>query len=171
MTTSALTTPLPATAIREFRHALGQFATGVTVVTARQPDGSLLGMTVSSFNSLSLNPPLVLFSLAQHSTSGTTLRELDHYAINVLSQEQSELSGHFARPGDKSWSGIAWRPGEYDLPLLEGALASFECASWNHYEGGDHIIFLGQVMAYHLPQPTTSPLIFFRGGYHALRSD
>ena len=168
MTSRANEHGLPLFPARELRHALGQFATGVTVVTAIGRSGAMLGMTVSSFNTLSLDPPLILFSLARQSASGDALRAVEGYAVNILSRGQGPVSNQFARPGDDKWSGIAWRRGEHGAPLLNGALASFECLSHCHYEGGDHVIFVGRVMAYHLHEQPEPPLIFFRGGYHDL---
>ncbi|AHF76629.1 Putative oxygenase [Sodalis praecaptivus] len=163
--------PLPVFAPQALRHALGQFATGVTVVTAEQADGGLLGMTVSSFNTLSLDPPLILFSLGRHSTSGVALEAVGRYAVNILSREQASLSNQFARPGGDKWSGVGWRRGGYGAPLLAGALASFECQTHRLYDGGDHIILVGRVMAFHLDPGAMPPLIFFRGGYHYLEGE
>lgn len=163
--------PLPVFAPQALRCALGQFATGVTVVTAEQADGGLLGITVSSFNTLSLDPPLILFSLGRHSIRGISIEAAGRYAVNILSREQTSLSDQFACIGDDKWSGVAWRRGEYGVPLLSKALASFECQTHCLYDGGDHVILVGRVMAFHLNPDTPLPLIFFRGGYHYLEGN
>jgi flavin reductase (DIM6/NTAB) family NADH-FMN oxidoreductase RutF len=129
----------------QFRHALGQFATGVTVVTAVNPADGLVGLTVSSFNSVSLSPPLVLWSLALKSSSMAALLACKHYAINVLSAEQSALGNQFATRGIDRYAGVHWHPGQHGAPLLVGAVATFECFNRSRHEEGDHIIFVGEV--------------------------
>jgi len=129
----------------QFRQALGQFATGVTVVTAINSEGGLVGLTVSSFNSVSLSPPLVLWSLALKSSSMAALLTCKHYAINVLSAEQSALGNQFATLGIDRYAGVHWHPGQHGAPLLVGAVATFECFNRSRHEEGDHIIFVGEV--------------------------
>lgn len=129
----------------QFRQALGQFATGVTVVTAVNPAGGLVGLTVSSFNSVSLAPPLVLWSLALKSSSMAALLACRHYAINVLSFEQTALANQFASKGIDRYAGVHWHPGAHGAPLLAGAVATFECFNRSRHEEGDHIIFVGEV--------------------------
>lgn len=135
----------PAFSPREFRDALGMFATGVTIVTARGADGALIGMTANSFNSVSLEPPLVLWSLAHKASSLRAFSTGSHYAINVLTVEQRELAERFARRGIDRWAGVAHHPGLNGAPVLEGAAAVFECFNRSQYVEGDHTIFVGQV--------------------------
>ena len=129
----------------QFRQALGQFATGVTVVTAVTPAGELVGLTVSSFNSVSLAPPLVLWSLALKSSSMAAVRASKHYAINVLSSKQAALATQFSTKGIDRYAGVHWHPGACGAPLLVGAVATFECFNRSRHEEGDHIIFVGEV--------------------------
>ncbi|SHI98324.1 NADH-FMN oxidoreductase RutF, flavin reductase (DIM6/NTAB) family [Roseomonas rosea] len=151
---------------RALRHALGQFATGVAIVTAPGAEAPV-GMTISSFNSVSLDPPLVLFSVARSAHSLPALLDAPGYAIHVLGREQEETSGRFARALAGKWQGIGHRPGLHDAPLLDGALAHFECAAHARHDGGDHVIFLARVLRFSL-RDAGEPLIFFRGRYRAL---
>jgi flavin reductase (DIM6/NTAB) family NADH-FMN oxidoreductase RutF len=146
------------------RTAFGRFATGVTIVTARAPAGELIGITVNSFSSVSLDPPLVLFSIDKHCGSLAGLRAASAVAINVLGRDQEDLSGRFARPFTDKWAGIAHRQGLANAPLLDGAVACFECSPWAVYEGGDHLIFVCRVERYgcDLEKP---PLLFYGGRY------
>lgn len=129
-----------------FRAALGRFATGVTIVTAQSPDGSLVGLTASSFNSVSLQPPLILWSLSRQSSVMPVCQSVSHYAINVLSAQQKELAIRFASKGVDRWAGVPYAEGAHGSPLLEGAIATFECFNRSRYEEGDHIIFVGEVL-------------------------
>lgn len=129
----------------EFRAALGQFTTGVTIVTARAADGSLVGLTANSFNSVSLSPPLVLWSLGRQSGTMAGFQSASHYAINVLSADQRLLAERFARKGIDRFEGVAWQPGLSGAPVIDGALAVFECAHRSQHDEGDHIIFVGRV--------------------------
>lgn len=159
-----------------FRSALGQFATGVTVITTRTPtpDGGsrLLGFTASSFNSVSLGPPLVLWSLSQSSSSLAAFIDNPHYAINVLASDQIALSRQFsassrAQPtgvvADR-FAGIAWRDGSRGAPIIDGCCAWFECFNRSRYEEGDHVIFVGEVERCGF-EPR-EPLIYQGGDYH-----
>ena len=130
---------------REFRASLAMFATGVTIVTARTPSGELVGLTANSFNSVSLNPPLVLWSLSQAASSLAMLSKGSHYAINVLAADQKALAERFAGKRDDRWQGVAFTDGVAGAPLLEGAAASFECFNRSRYPEGDHVIFVGEV--------------------------
>src|SRR3569623_404748 len=132
----------------EFRKALGSFATGVTIITTRGADGSPIGLTVNSFNSVSLNPPLVLWSLAATSLSLTIFRAASHWAVHVLASDQESLSGRFARRGEDKFSGRTIEEGAGGVPLLTGCAARFECRTAFQYEGGDHVIFVGEVLAF-----------------------
>jgi flavin reductase (DIM6/NTAB) family NADH-FMN oxidoreductase RutF len=153
----------------EFRQMLGVFPTGVAVVTARGPDGLLHGMTVSSFNSVSLEPPLVLFSVARTVLSFSAWQAARLWGISVLGETQDGLSTRFAQSGGGKWSGVEPMIGATGVPLLPGAVAHFECERHAVYEGGDHLIFVGRVLA--LGRPTGSgarPLVFYSGRYHQI---
>ncbi len=128
-----------------FRAALGRFATGVTIVTAQADDGTLVGLTANSFNSVSLAPPLVLWSLSQQSQSLPVFHSGSHYAIHVLGAHQRDLAQRFAARGVDRWEGVPYQLGASGAPLLEGAVAVFECFNRSQYEEGDHIIFVGEV--------------------------
>jgi flavin reductase (DIM6/NTAB) family NADH-FMN oxidoreductase RutF len=151
---------------RRLRDALGAFPTGVAIVTAVS-GSERLGMTISSFNSVSLSPPLVLFSLARRAYSFAAWCGAAHYAINILSRDQEQLSNRFARPGDK-WTGVVTLEGTTGAPLLPNALASFECEAHARHDGGDHAIFVGRVVALHRSALTSEPLLFFGGRYRRL---
>jgi flavin reductase (DIM6/NTAB) family NADH-FMN oxidoreductase RutF len=152
----------------QLRRALGRFATGVAVVTAQAPDGVPVGMTMSSFNSVSLDPPLVLFSVDRRAHSLPAILRADGYGINVLGQDQQDVSTRFARTGGDKWSGIEHRPGFAGAPLLAGAIAQFECAPHAQHDGGDHVIILARVVRFNAIDE--APLIFFSGCYHGLAS-
>lgn len=147
-----------------FRNALGMFATGVTIVTARTPDGRLVGLTANSFNSVSLSPPLVLWSLGRRAGSLPIFSAGSHYAINILAAEQKELAERFATRDIDRFAGVAWREGAGGAPVLQGVAAVFECANRSRYEEGDHVIFVGAVEACSA-RPGAQPLIFHGGRY------
>ncbi|WP_119153281.1 flavin reductase family protein [Caldimonas tepidiphila] len=149
----------------EFRAALGTFATGVTIVTARDADGTLIGLTANSFNSVSLDPPLVLWSLSMRAGSMPVFQRGSHYAINILAADQRELAERFARKGEDRWAGVAWKEGVAGAPVLEGAMAVFECFNRSRYEEGDHVIFVGEVERC-THTPGAAPLIFHGGRFY-----
>lgn len=153
---------------RRFRDALGAFPTGVAIVTAAADSGERLGMTVSSFNSVSLSPPLVLFSLARRAHSFAAWCRTRHYAVNILSRDQEQLSNRFARALGDKWADTVAIGGATGAPLLPNALAAFECAAHARHDGGDHAIFVGRVVALHLSAQRHEPLIFFGGRYRRL---
>ena len=165
MNTSSPRAPAPAFDAPHFRKALGQFATGVTVITTRLADGSFRGLTASSFNSVSLAPPLVLWSLSQQAGSMPTIRSGSHYAINILAADQKELAQRFATRDIDRFAGVAWREGAGGAPVLDGAVATFECANRSQYEEGDHVIFVGEVEACSRAEHA-QPLIFHGGRYY-----
>ncbi len=140
----AAATPAPFDC-RAFRNALGGFATGVTVVTAMAAEGTPVGLTVSSFNSVSLEPPLVLWSLSANSPSLGIFESASHFAVNVLAANQEEVSNRFASRLEDKFDGVSWQPGLGGAPVLAGTCASFECANVVRHAGGDHLIFIGQV--------------------------
>ncbi|MBC7599904.1 MAG: flavin reductase family protein [Polaromonas sp.] len=149
----------------EFRAALGMFATGVTIVTARGPDGELIGLTASSFNSVSLAPPLVLWSLAQAAGSMAALSTGSHYAINILAADQKELAERFSAKRADRWLDVAWSPGAAGSPLLAGVVATFECFNRSRYEEGDHVIFVGEVERC-AHRAGAAPLLFHGGKFY-----
>ncbi len=154
---------------RCLRDALGAFSTGVVVVTGVSRAGERLGMTASSFNSVSVDPPLVLFSVARRAHSFPAWMQIERYAINVLSQSQELISNRFARPLGDKWSELVVIEGETGAPLLPNALASFECETHAHFDGGDHIIFVGRVVALRTTsRKQAQPLIFYGGRYRHL---
>ena len=155
----------PSFSPKEFRAALGMFATGVTIVTAVAPDGKPIGLTASSFNSVSLDPPLVLWSLASAAASLPAFRAGSHYAINILSAEQRTLAERFALKGADRWSGVEFTRGTGDAPLITGAVATFECFNRSRYEEGDHVIFVGEVERCNW-RPGAAPLLFHGGRFY-----
>ncbi len=141
------------------------FATGVTIVTARTADGQLIGLTANSFNSVSLDPPLVLWSLARAAASLPAMFAGSHYAINILAADQRELAERFASRGVDRFEGLAFTEGAGGAPLIAGAAASFECFNRSRYEEGDHVIFVGEVERC-THRPGASPLLFHGGKFY-----
>ncbi len=152
---------------RAFRQALGQFATGVAVITAQAVDGSAIGLTMSSFNSVSLDPPLILFSIDRKSFSLNAMIGAKGYAVHILGRDQEHLSDKFARALGDKWTPVEHTFGDNAAPLIAGALAHFECGPYAHHDGGDHVIFVGRVERF-VAYPQNDPLIFFRGTYRSL---
>ena len=148
----------------EFRAALGSFATGVTVVTALDANGLPIGLTANSFNSVSLSPPLVLWSLSRRAGSMPAFSSGSHYAINILAAEQHALAVRFASKDIDRFAGVAFRKGASGAPVLEGSDAVFECFNRSQYEEGDHIFFVGEV-EHCERREGASPLIFHGGRY------
>jgi flavin reductase (DIM6/NTAB) family NADH-FMN oxidoreductase RutF len=149
----------------EFRSALGMFATGVTIVTARAANGRLVGLTANSFNSVSLQPPLVLWSLSHAAASMAVFSSGSHYAINILAADQQELARRFAMKDVDRWTGVKFSEGAGGAPLLTGAAATFECFNRSRYQEGDHVIFVGEVEnCSH--RAGASPLLFHGGKYY-----
>ncbi len=151
----------------DFRQSLGSFATGVTIVTGRNNGGDPVGATVSSFNSVSLDPPLILFSLDYKSETLEPLKETGRCIVNVLSEGQEQLSNNFAKSGAVSWEGVDFETWDSGCPVLPGALANFECSVFATYPGGDHLIFVGQVERYETSDGGR-PLLFYGGRYGRL---
>ena len=129
----------------QFRQALSQFATGVTVITTRQADGSFRGLTASSFNSVSLEPPLVLWSLSEGANSMPIFSGNSHYVINVLGADQAHLAQRFSRRTEDPFAGVDYALSRTGQPILKGASAWFECHNRSRYPEGDHVIFVGEV--------------------------
>src|SRR6202048_3712263 len=148
---------------RDFRNALGTFATGVTIITAVTADGKPYGLTCNSFASVSLNPPLVLWSLLIYSQTMSIFQNASHFAVNVLGASQQALATRFATPSEDKFAGVEWKPGLGNAPILADSVANFQCRAVDRYYGGDHVIFLGAVEAYAYNRD--EPLLFARGGY------
>ena len=150
-----------------FRRALGRFPTGVAIITARTPQGQALGMTISSFNSVSLDPPLVLWSLAKRSAALAIFEQVDRYAIHILAAGQAGLARQFAKPaaqGDR-FAGVPWALNEFGVPRLKDECAAwFECHNRSRYPEGDHVILVGTVER--CGQSERLPLVFHAGGFH-----
>ncbi len=155
---------------RALRNALGRFATGVAVVTAIDPDGHPVGLTVNSFSAVSLNPPLVLWCLDNTSHNLAAFRRAGHHAINVLAAGQLDLSNRFATWPVERFAGLHWHPGAGGAPLLPDCCASFEVANEAAHPGGDHTIFVGRVERFS-ETPAMMPLLFHAGQYRALSED
>ncbi len=153
---------------REFKSALGRFATGVTVVTARHPDtGQPVGLTVSSFNSVSLNPPLILWSLVKTSSNRDAFERLQRYNIHILNAEQLALARQFSggSPQERFRDILLADAGEHDVPKLDDRYCSawFECYNRNHYHEGDHMILIGEVERCH--HTDALPLVYHAGSF------
>ncbi len=154
---------------REMRDAMGCFATGITVITAQDANGRHVGLTANSFNSVSLEPPLVLFSLDRRANCVDAFTLEMAFTVNVLGVEQQAVSNHFASKADDKFADMdfAWQTGDNGCAMLDGAIASFECVTEAVHEGGDHVIIVGRVT--HLNQvEDASPLLYFQGRYAAL---
>lgn len=148
---------------KDFRHALGSFATGVTIVTARAESGEPVGITANSFNSVSLDPPMVLWSLARNARSLSVFAGAKHWNVHVLANDQESLSNRFARAGEDKFGGLELDAGRTDAPLIPGCSARFQCRTAFQYDGGDHVIFVGEVIDY--DRTASPPLLYVTGGY------
>ena len=155
---------VPSFTSSDFRQALGMFATGVTIVTACDANGQRVGLTANSFNSVSLDPPLVLWSLSRQAGSLPAFSSGSHYAINILSADQRALAERFASRDGPRFEGLPLREGAGGAPIIEGAAAVFECFNRSRYEEGDHIIFVGEVERCEC-RPGATPLIFHGGRF------
>jgi flavin reductase (DIM6/NTAB) family NADH-FMN oxidoreductase RutF len=156
--------------LRALRHALGHYTTGVTIVTTRTPAGAHTGVTVNSFTSVSLDPPLLLFCLATRSSLFGAFEQAGHFAINVLAKSQQALSNRFARPSCNTWEGVKYESGPHGCALLTGAIGTFECARRAAYPGGDHLILVGEVLRFEAA-PAPEPLAFYLGSYGTFTRD
>lgn len=151
---------------RDFRNALGLFATGVTIVTTRTSAGEPIGLTANSFSSVSLSPPLVLWSLSLRSPNLPNFLQATHFAINVLARDQIALSQRFAKPMPRKFDGVVHSIGAHGMPLLDGTAAQFECRTEARHYSGDHVIFIGHVLHYRYAD--RAPLGYCRGRYVAI---
>lgn len=146
----------------DFRHVMGHYATGVTIVTTVDGSGTPHGLTVNSFSSLSLDPPLVLWSLRGNSASLPVFQGATHFAINILSSQQEQVSRDFAKPIDR-FAAVEWDEGLERLPLIRDSLGWVECALHSELPGGDHSLFVGRVLRARATQK--APLLYWRGAY------
>ena len=148
-----------------FKQAMAQFTSGVTVVTT-ELEGELYGMTVASFASLSLEPPLVLVCAGRNMQTHNAIAAAKRFGVSILAQDQQELSGRFASKSEDKFAGVDYRIGQLGVPLLAGAICTIECTLHSQLDGGDHSIFVGQVE----DSQTTDdpPLVYFRSGYRSL---
>jgi flavin reductase (DIM6/NTAB) family NADH-FMN oxidoreductase RutF len=154
-----------------FRQALGNFLTGVTVVTTSGPDGEPIGMTANAFTSVSLDPPLVLVCVARSASTFAAMEQARTYAVHVLHDGQDAISMRFAcsaADGIEKFSEIEWYRADSGLPLLDDALARLECTIVDRVEMGDHVGYVGRVDAAHAPERMLAPLAFYRGSYARL---
>jgi 3-hydroxy-9,10-secoandrosta-1,3,5(10)-triene-9,17-dione monooxygenase reductase component len=149
--------------LRQFRHALGRFATGITVITTTTPGGKREGLTANSFGAVSLDPPLVLWSLRQDAMSLPSFRRSRFFAVNVLASHQRAISNRFARPAADKFEEVEWRPGLGGCPTFPGCLALFECRLERTIEAGDHVVFIGRVERFEWR--AGDPLVFSCGHY------
>ena len=153
---------------REFRNALGSFATGVTVITTVGTDGDDIGVTASSFNSVSLDPPLILWSLDKRSMSMSAFERCDYFVVNVLGAEQVDISNRFARAGEDKFAGLQVERGFGNVAMLPGCSARFQCQPEFEYEGGDHVILVGRVIDFDVSE---RPGLVFQQGRYAVGTD
>jgi flavin reductase (DIM6/NTAB) family NADH-FMN oxidoreductase RutF len=154
---------------QEFRRALGRYVTGVTVITARTADGQPMGMTCNSFASLSLDPPLVQWSIAKTSRNYAAVCAIEHFAVHVLDSAQSGLSRQFASRDQDRFDKVEIETGLHDLPLLARFHARFECEIFARHDAGDHTIVIGRVLR--LCEQDGDPLVFYRGSFSGIASN
>lgn len=150
---------------REFRNAIGCFATGITVITTIDEDGRPIGLTANSFTSLSLDPPMVLFCLDRTVTSFDRFRKDSPFNVNILGADQEDISTRFAKSGEEKWNGFAFTAGLNSCPLLPGSIASFECRTVDLFVGGDHVIVTGEVTCMATAEGDPEPILYYRGQY------
>ena len=148
---------------RQFRNALGQFATGVTVVTAPDGEGGYVGVTASSFNSVSVDPPLILWSIDNGSRSRQAFEQAEYFAVNILAADQVDLSKHFAGQRDDKFVDVEFKLDDNGVPMLRGCSAWFHCRTRHLYAGGDHTIIVGEVV--HFDSRSRDGLLFHQGRY------
>lgn len=159
----------PAIDAEAYRSVLGRFVTGVTVMTVAGEDGTRAGVTANSFNTVSMDPPLILWSLALTAPSLTLFRENEHFAVNILAADQRDVALRFARPADDKFQGLATQAGATGAPLIEGALAHLECRVAHRYPGGDHEIIVGEIVR--MTGSDMQPLVFHGGRFCNVMSD
>lgn len=155
---------------REFRNALGSFATGVTIVTTMSEDGTPIGLTANSFSSVSLDPPMVLFCLDRKSYSFAHFTKSTHFVVNVLSAEQQAISSHFAKPSEDKWNEVTFDVCGVGCPSFANSLAIFECETCDIHPAGDHIIIVGRVESF-TRRAEGEPLLYYQGRYASLAQE
>lgn len=153
--------------IRTFRDTLGLFVTGVTVITTVTEQGEPVGITANSFNSVSLDPPLVLWSVGLNSRSLAAFEKAEHFAVHILREDQAALSQRFAKSGTDKFKGLTIKPGASNIPLLQDCAARLECTKYSQHEAGDHIIFVAKVERL-ASDPDAMPLVYHGGRYAEL---
>ena len=166
MTDSNAMAESPTNNTGNFRNALGSFATGVTVVTAIGRNGVKVGMTANSFNSVSLDPALVLWSIGRKSSCFDGFMQAKAFAIHVLAADQQAVSNHFARSGREKFADLHYTSGIDGVPILSHYSACFQCSTESQYDGGDHVILVGKVIEF--VNNELEPLLFYRGKYATL---
>ena len=165
------TTPQSPDGGRALRSALGRFSTGVAIVTTLTTDARPTGVTVNSFGSVSLEPALVLFSLARRAHIYEVFARAPAFTVNVLSQKQKLVSNRFTRPGSLVWDDIVHHTGANGCAVLADSLAWFECERRVEHDGGDHVILVGHVTAFGVSGEDADPLVFYRGNYGSFQGD
>lgn len=150
---------------RELRDAFGEFMTGVTIITTVDAEGNPHGLTANSFSSVSLEPPMAMFSLGRTSSTFDAFEAGNGFVFHILADDQRDLSMQFAAKGIDKFAGVDTRPGHNGIPVIEGALASFECSQEHVYEGGDHLIYVGRIEAFSVGDRDRPALGYFRGTY------
>jgi flavin reductase (DIM6/NTAB) family NADH-FMN oxidoreductase RutF len=155
----------PVTAER-FRRACGRFATGVAIAAAADSQGVPHGLTVNSFTSVSLHPPLILICLGHEVTSIEVFRAAPYFGLSILAEHQRDISDRFARKGEDRFDGLPWHPGATGAPLLNGVLAAIECRVERRIPAGDHDIFIGEMVAAHISEG--EPLVYYASRYRKL---
>jgi 4-hydroxyphenylacetate 3-hydroxylase, reductase component len=161
---------MPTEEARALRNSLGLFATGVCVVTAMDPSGHPMGLTINSFSSVSLNPPLILWSLDKGSDTMPIFGAIEAFTVNVLGDGAKDMSQRLSRKGHHGLHSGEWRAGATGAPILNDAIAHFDCALSARHDGGDHVILVGEVKA-HAHRDGAHPLLYYRGRYRALADD
>ena len=156
--------------IRKLRNVLGCYATGVAVITTRTASGDHVGVTVNSFSSVSLDPPLILFSLVRTANVLLGFQQATNFVVNILTSGQQTLSNMFARPSTACWADINFAHAANGCALFTDSLAHLECDKTAELDGGDHLIFIGTVTSFHLRSPV-DPLLFYRGAYGTYKRD
>ncbi len=152
----------------ELRNAFGLFTTGVTIITANPEGYEPFGVTANSFSSLSLDPPLLLWSLQKNSDTWDAFEATTRFAVNILSADQQDMSNRYAKKGDHNLAADEYILGDSGCAILKNCIASFECESTERYEGGDHIILVGKIVELNCNNPEAQPLVFQSGQYRRL---
>ncbi|MEE2654761.1 MAG: flavin reductase family protein [Pseudomonadota bacterium] len=150
---------------REFRNTVGCFATGITIITTIDVDGSPIGLTANSFTSVSLDPPMVLFCLDRKVASFESFAVGKHFAVNILAAHQEEVSNRFAQSGPEKWQGVDYDTWDNAVPIIPECLANMECCGHSIIDAGDHVIVVGEVVKIASANEDVKPILYYRGGY------